>query len=387
MRIKNHYILLLAAVITLSFAPVSNKKLVENYIDSYKDIAISEMNRTGIPASIKLAQGILESDLGRSLLAVKANNHFGIKCGSQWTGDTYFKVDDDTDEDGFLIESCFRSYIHAEESYIAHSDFLGDPKKSSRYGFLFDFGSTDYVSWANGLRFSGYATDPAYPEKLINIIEKYKLYEFDSETDFPSTGHYVDNTTKNLETETLDEPQRSNQTTVSANSSTRDNKTSRKTTRSSRKSFNESSKTRKSQSAVNFINGLKMVYAQKNESVIALARRVGVSADRLMEYNEGLESRDYFFPTDEIVYLEKKKKNIEGESQFHTVMDGETMYSISQLYGIRLESLLAKNNLPENAQPLVGEEISLVKHITKKQSPRYRPIKPVDDYVDLGDLR
>jgi flagellum-specific peptidoglycan hydrolase FlgJ len=158
---------------------LANKKLTENYIYTYKNIAISEMKRTGIPASIKLAQGILESDLGRSPLANLANNHFGIKCGKDWGGEVFYKLDDDTDSTGTLIESCFRAFSSGAESYTAHSEFLTNPAKASRYGFLFDLASTDYVGWANGLKFAGYASDPSYPQKLIKIIENNKLYLFD----------------------------------------------------------------------------------------------------------------------------------------------------------------------------------------------------------------
>ena len=121
-----------------------NSKLAQSYINNYKEVAIQEMHRTGIPASIKLAQGLLESDWGRSDLAKTANNHFGIKCGGKWAGGTFYKEDDDKNSKGQLIESCFRSFGSPTESYMAHSDFLSDPKKEYRYGFLFNYESTDY---------------------------------------------------------------------------------------------------------------------------------------------------------------------------------------------------------------------------------------------------
>lgn len=173
----------------------------KHYIEKYKNIAISEMQRSGIPASIKLAQGIHESNMGQSDLAKMANNHFGMKCGSQWNGKTYYKEDDDFDRKGKLIESCFREFANAETSYIAHSDFLLDPKKAHRYGFLFLIPSEDYRSWANGLQSSGYATDPHYAEKIIHLIEIYELYDFDAHAAFAANEveeHIEEKTVSNI---------------------------------------------------------------------------------------------------------------------------------------------------------------------------------------------
>ena len=146
------------------------------YINHYKEIAISEMHRTGVPASIKLAQALLESSWGQSDLAVYANNHFGIKCGGKWTGEEFYRFDDDVNKQGQPIESCFRKYDSAAESFIAHSDFLS---KQKRYQFLFSYPISDYKSWARGLKKAGYATDKHYPVKLIEIIERYELYYYD----------------------------------------------------------------------------------------------------------------------------------------------------------------------------------------------------------------
>ena len=158
---------------------VANNEPIVQYVDKYKEIAISEMHRSGIPASIKLAQGILESNSGRSTLAIKANNHFGIKCGKYWDGSTFYRKDDDY-RNGQLIESCFRKFKDALQSFIAHSDFLLNPGSKYRYGFLFGLDPLDYQSWAKGLKKSGYATDATYAEKLISIIEKYQLFRFDN---------------------------------------------------------------------------------------------------------------------------------------------------------------------------------------------------------------
>ncbi len=138
------------------------------YIEAFKDVAIEEMNANGIPASITLAQGILESGSGNSTLAKYANNHFGIKCTSDWKGKAYYKNDDQNND-------CFRVYQDAKESYRDHSTFL----KRKRYSFLFELDKNDYKNWATGLKTAGYATNPKYPELLINVIEKYSLFQYD----------------------------------------------------------------------------------------------------------------------------------------------------------------------------------------------------------------
>lgn len=150
--------------------------VAHNYIQTYKEIAIIEMHRTGIPASITLAQALHESNKGTSTLAVNANNHFGIKCKKYWKGETYYHKDDDKNQQGELIESCFRAYHNVLDSYVDHSTFL---KNSENYVNLFALARTDYVGWAYGLKRSGYATDKEYAFKLIRNIEKYGLSQYD----------------------------------------------------------------------------------------------------------------------------------------------------------------------------------------------------------------
>lgn len=147
-----------------------------SYIDQYKEIAVAEMYRSGIPASIILAQGILESGNGMSALATNSNNHFGIKCKSYWTGKTYYHKDDDFDDEGKLTDSCFRAYESPVDSYVDHSNFL---MYTSHYSILFQYERTDYVRWANGLKLCGYATDETYADKLIDKIHLYDLHSFD----------------------------------------------------------------------------------------------------------------------------------------------------------------------------------------------------------------
>jgi flagellum-specific peptidoglycan hydrolase FlgJ len=165
---------LVVFILLLASKPVAfgqeKKTTAEEYIQTYKDLAISEMKRTGIPASITLAQGLLESGNGNSKLAKDANNHFGIKCKSGWAGKS-IKIDDDE------LQECFRAYDKVEDSYKDHSDFLIG---NARYGFLFKLNPTDYKSWAYGLKQAGYATNPKYPDIIIGAIDKYALYQYDS---------------------------------------------------------------------------------------------------------------------------------------------------------------------------------------------------------------
>ncbi len=151
----------------------SNPDLADQeYIAEHQSLAIAEEGRTGIPATIKLAQALVESSGGRSVLATRANNHFGIKCKSYWTGKRYFYTDDDRDSDGNLVPSCFRMYESVESSYMDHSEFL---TQSERYAQLFEIDKSDYKSWAEGLLKCGYATDPGYARKLVRVIERYGL--------------------------------------------------------------------------------------------------------------------------------------------------------------------------------------------------------------------
>lgn len=151
-----------------------------NYIEDHKELAIIEMHRSGVPASITMAQALHESNFGKSDLATLANNHFGIKCKSYWKGYTYYHRDDDFNKNGELIKSCFRSYDNVFDSYIDHSNFL---KQTAHYQHLFELDSQDYIAWAEGLQSSGYATDPNYSKKLVKFIEKFKLYELDQAED------------------------------------------------------------------------------------------------------------------------------------------------------------------------------------------------------------
>jgi flagellum-specific peptidoglycan hydrolase FlgJ len=172
------YLKLIAIFIACGFLSFDRTldALAEDYITLHKDLAIIEMHRTGVPASITLAQALHETDFGRSRLAREANNHFGIKCKSYWQGQIFYHKDDDYDKAGKLIESCFRRYNSNLESYVDHSNFLTG---SERYAPLFKLSRIDYKAWANGLKKCGYATDPSYADKLIRKIERYNLSQYD----------------------------------------------------------------------------------------------------------------------------------------------------------------------------------------------------------------
>jgi LysM repeat protein len=282
-----------------------------DYIKRYKKVAMREMERTGVPASIKLAQGLLESDSGKSRLARSANNHFGIKCGGQWNGDTYFKEDDDYNEQGRLIKSCFRQYRNAEASFVAHSEFLRDPTKSFRYGFLFRLDPVDYKAWAQGLRRSGYATNPDYPKLLISLIERYNLNQYDQSSVVIETPEVV--------LEPIEELQRG-------------------ILRTNDVSY--------------FVNDAPI-------SVQDIARQVAVSVSRLLDYNEGLRQEDQNVDSGDRVYLQKKRKSYRGYEQYHVVEEGENLYDIAQRYALRLDKLARRNRLLENSDPATGERIKL----------------------------
>jgi len=162
-----------------SAPPSAGRQRIFDYVEQYQEIARMEMQRTGIPASIKLGQAILESDAGRSELARNAHNHFGIKCSTEWNGPSYYKKDDDR-KNGRLVKSCFRKYDDPRQSFKDHSAFLMDTKKAKRYGGLFKHDSDDYKSWAKGLQKSGYATNKSYAKRLISVIEKYQLNHYDA---------------------------------------------------------------------------------------------------------------------------------------------------------------------------------------------------------------
>ncbi len=286
------------------------------YIDTYKDIAISEMMRTGIPASIKLAQAILESSCGKSDLACKANNHFGIKCGNEWKGKSYKKEDDDY-EDGKLIKSCFREFNSVWDSYLAHSDFLTDPNKSHRYGFLFRLEATDYKGWAKGLSKAGYATDPQYADRLIDIIEKNKLHMFD----VPLPDAYVSN--------------------------------------EKQKHKREKSHSRVKFSNPRYHNDVKYDIAKAGDTPESIAQRNDVTPKQVVRYNDDINDESQELIAGSRVYLQPKRNQNNGKQKMHLLKPGEDLVMVSQQYGIRLDALVERNGLEPNEVPAPNQKIVL----------------------------
>ena len=271
------------------------------FIKKYKSIAIQEMDRTGIPASIKLAQGILESGCGKSQLAVNANNHFGIKCHN-WNGASFIMDDDSRNE-------CFRKCRNPEESWVDHSEFL---TSRSRYAPLFKLSKTDYKGWAKGLKKAGYATAPDYAQKLIKIIEEEELYQFDKpgkrNRQSPGELNYKLGDTKNY------------------------------------------------QSRVVYINNIPCIKVQEGDTFEGISQYFGIPLKRLLAYNDKneLSTRNGMH-----IFLKKKKNKAPKGYTFHKCKPGDTMYMISQIYGIKLAKLLQYNYMENGDKPQPGEMISL----------------------------
>jgi LysM repeat protein len=277
---------------------ISWNQRYQDYFDQYKDVAVEQMLKYHIPASITLAQGVLESGAGRSELATRANNHFGIKCNG-WIGRKSYHDDDERNE-------CFRAYDNVYESYKDHSIFL---TTSKRYSSLFQLKLTDYKGWAKGLKACGYATSPTYATKLIEIIQLYKLYQYDTAKGYDKF-----------------------QTQQVKNGDLRH---------------------------IYAFNKNYYLIARKGDTFRSIAKEVDVSYRKLAKYNE--RNKNDKLEEGEIVWLKKKRskapKDYKGRS--HYVKSGESMYSISQRYGIRLKKLYKINNLPPDYQIRVGEAIRL----------------------------
>ena len=272
------------------------------YIDQYKDLAIEQMLRYNIPASITLAQGLLESSAGRSDLTINGNNHFGIKCHG-WGGRKVYHDDDEANE-------CFRAYNNAKESYEDHSRFLST---QTRYARLFGMARTDYKGWARGLKACGYATNPRYADKLIQIIELYSLFQYDKADRYDKFMANHTSTDKPGPDGTLHQ--------------------------------------------IKMYNKNYYLIAKDGDTFKSLSKEVGISSHKLAKYNE--RSKKDKLAKGDVIYLKKKRTKAEKKYKHvpHTVKAGESMYSIAQLYGIRLKSLYKKNGLNTDYQIKVGDKL------------------------------
>lgn len=294
---------------------VSGQRLTpREYIEKYKDLAIREMKRSGVPASITLAQGLLESDCGNSDLVKQSNNHFGIKCKSNWTGPTV-KHDDDRPEE------CFRAYEHPEESFRDHSDFL---KNSPRYSFLFELDPLDYVDWSKGLKKAGYATNPKYANILIDNIEKYNLNQYTLEGIMQgvSDTEYQVASTKSMQPENV----------IPVPEITSEN------------SF-----------IILKVNGLKAVRVSAGTSLLAVATKFNKRLGKLMEWNE-LENSG-ILPHNQLIFLEKKRN--EGESDEYVSDKDQSLYEIAQNLGITVSALRQYNSFNRDEEIKTGTTIYL----------------------------
>jgi hypothetical protein len=297
------YFFAIILLLITSWAVAQDRISTEQYIETYKKTAIEKMQEYKIPASITLAQGILESGSGNSELATKANNHFGIKCHNEWTGKKFLLTDDAPNE-------CFRSYKNAEESYRDHSLFL---TQRERYADLFKLDIHDYRAWANGLKKAGYATNPRYPELLITIIEKYNLDEFDK---LPSKKKGIPVIAGETEI---------SYAFISVNPS----------------DYVVVGKSKEGR-FIHSNNGVKLVFARKDESIEAIADEFGVYAYQLYKYND--LKKGHRPEKGMMIYLEKKHRRATSTKE-HTFREGESLHAVSQLYGIRLERLYRMNKL------------------------------------------
>lgn len=307
-------------------AKAQNNEAVNAYIVQYKQLAIDEMIRTGVPASITLAQGILESNAGQCPLTQQSNNHFGIKCKSDWTGDFVFHDDD-------IKHECFRRYNSAEDSYRDHSDFL---KNRANYASLFDLDVTDYQGWAYGLKSAGYATNPVYATSLIATIERY-----------------------NLEDVTIVGLQQNNQITIAAAPVKMQDEYAFENTSNIASQTNASvlntQETATYPNGIFTINQTKVVYAKAGTSLFALANKFNLAYGRLLAFND-LDNVDILNQST-LIYLEKKPKR--GAKDYHIVLPNEKLHDIAQEEGVQLQSLLAYNNYQKGIQPKAGDKIIL----------------------------
>ena len=291
----------------------AQKITVDEYVNTYNDLAISEMKRSGIPASIKLAQGILESANGNSRLAVVANNHFGIKCHG-WEGEEIYHDDDKKNE-------CFRRYKNAKDSWIDHTEFL---MSRSRYAFLFEYKSTDYKSWAKGLLKAGYATNPNYPQLLINLIERHNLNQYDTgvKVTTPTAG------SKNASSKTAD-------------------------------AWNDFASFNIDRHPIKENNRTNYITAREGDTYTSLSNELDMMPWQLPRYNEAKTSDELH--EGQIVYLQPKRRKAERGKETHTVREDETMYLISQKYAVKLSRLYTFNQMKEGTQPKAGEVLNLRK--------------------------
>jgi len=356
MGLKNKFIVLLLTftfVIKMNsslFAQETQSPAILEYIQLYAPIAIEEMIRTGVPASIKIAQGILETNAGRGDLVMRSNNHFGIKCKTSWTGEKVFHDDDEEGE-------CFRKYASAYDSYVDHSNYL---KSQPRYSFLFSYNKDDYASWAWGLKKAGYATNPIYAQTLIKYIEQYKLNQLNSFETIPN----VESLKSILIS--LNGPSNTAITLAGSSNQVYEKNSDSQDEDDATKADKEIIAEKESYPAGIFkVNGLKVIHAKKGTSLLAIAKKYKQQLSNLVYWNE-LSKNTTILNEDQLIFIQKKRKT--GSKQYHIVNAHEDIREISQKEGIQLSSLLKLNKISLGMQPKAGEKLSL--QIQRKYLPQ-----------------
>lgn len=307
-------ILVVLSLVSALVGSAQPPDVINAYINTYRNLAVEEMKRTGVPASITLAQGIHETEAGRSELVRKSNNHFGIKCKSAWTGGKVYHDDDAAGE-------CFRSYDDPAISYRDHSDFL---RSGARYAFLFKLDPTDYQGWAHGLKKAGYATNIRYPQILIKLIETYNLQQYTliamgKLPPLPDAPVLA----------TIDVQKAGPVAAAPVNYP----------------------------DGVFAINDTRVCFVRGGSSLLAVAENNNLSLARLLEFNDMTPDEGDILMEDQLIYLQRKRKT--GANLFHHVQAEETMYDIAQAEGIRYESALELNHLRPGEEPAMGEKIYL----------------------------
>jgi hypothetical protein len=300
------------------------------YVEKYKDLAVNEMKRTGIPASITLAQGMIESDFGRSRLAREANNHFGIKCHDDWTGPTIRYNDDRRNE-------CFRKYSRPENSFYDHSDFL---TSGSRYTSLFDIPSDDYKGWARGLKKAGYATNPDYANMLIRKIEENNLHFFD-------VGYTVSRESER----TVEEVEKVEVAGGKVVAPLRDSLAPKQNM-----SF-DNPVVITTPLRIMENNRIQYIIVKDGETREMIEKEFNLLKWELPRYNELDE--DFIPAAGQLLYLQPKREKAEPGKETHQVAQGDTMYSVSQKYGLKLQKLYELNRMTEGEEPEPGTRLWL----------------------------
>jgi len=310
--------------------------VVVEYIKKYKDLAIAEMQRTGIPASIKLAQGIHETSAGTSDLVKRSNNHFGLKCKAEWTGMTVKHTDDAPNE-------CFRKYDSPLDSYKDQSNYL---KGTPRYASLFEIAPTDYKAWAFGLKKAGYATNPKYSQVLIKLIEDYDLQDYT----MIALGKLKPGQ------ETLAKNENKNSDIIIPVEKPVVMPPEPEIVVYSKKETKKPVETKTDFPDGEFkINETKVIYAKKGTSYLSIAEKYAIPLARIFEFNE-MKVQEVV-DKDQLIYIMRKRKV--GLNEQHTVTPGETLADIAQTEALRIESLLEYNFLQSNMQPAVGSVLYL----------------------------